>query len=155
MKRLDVKISGKTGSGKTALLNLLGELLEKSGLKCFLRLSEEELHEKSILSQEPPLDLAELLKDIEINIHTEQMLNCGYFDLENELERLSSKGYWPNVINDDNGNWAIAHEGSANNRAFDSDFAVVFSIAATVFKPTIREAWDHYIQKLRSSGEDV
>lgn len=78
------------------------------------------------------------------------------FDLADELERLAGEGYAPMVLYDDNGNWCIADEGFGPIRfSDDQDFHFQVSGEAAWFRPTVREAWECYIERLRALGDEI
>lgn len=65
------------------------------------------------------------------------------------LEKLSHIGHAPNLIYDDNGNWAVLSEGVQSVRTSDEqDLWTSFEVKAKYFKPTIREAVKYYLQDL-------
>jgi len=67
------------------------------------------------------------------------------FDLIEELNRYTDKGWCINLINDDNNHWAFAHFGMQNIRKMpDGDFETTLFIDGTAFKDSIYEAWKYF-----------
>ena len=75
------------------------------------------------------------------------------FDLVSELERVTSLGYSPNVIYDDNGYFAISDEGISSVREGD-DFTIEHFCQAGWFKSTPQEAWEFYLKRMKDNGYD-
>lgn len=62
------------------------------------------------------------------------------------LEACCNKGGCPSVIYDDNGNWAVAQEGTQNIRMEDSEpLDIQHWVPADAFRPSIREAIDLFM----------
>lgn len=77
-------------------------------------------------------------------------------DLATGLNAVADMGFWPQVIYDDNGNWAIWDEGSANMRLYDDqDYRCSFLIPSSYFRPSLQEAWMLYVDRLEELGNDV
>lgn len=64
-------------------------------------------------------------------------INC-----EEALELLTKKGFCPNLLNDDNGHWAVAFDGFQNVPVGDEpgDIFTSIFIEKSRWKKTIREA---------------
>lgn len=78
------------------------------------------------------------------------------FDLAAELERLTHLGYAPQIIYDDDGNFAVSDEGSCTLRMTENDdFHGTICGEAKWFKPTPRQAWENYLERLRELGDEV
>jgi hypothetical protein len=78
------------------------------------------------------------------------------FDLAAEWERLTHLGYAPQLIYDDNGNFAVGDEGFGPVRTEDDEsFSFNLFGEPDWFKPTPKEAWDNYIERIRELGCDV
>jgi len=60
---------------------------------------------------------------------------------DSAFQALSEIGYCPNLLNDDNGYWAVTFDGMQNIRQTDDeDYTGSFYIEAKYWKETIREA---------------
>lgn len=78
------------------------------------------------------------------------------FDLAKELVRVTSLGFSPCIIYDDDGSFAVADEGFTTIRMSDEDdFKADLFGEASWFKPTPREAWESYLSRMRKYGNDV
>lgn len=78
------------------------------------------------------------------------------FDLAAELERVTKAGYAPQVIYDDNGNFAISDEGMYSIRmGEDDDFHGTVCGEASWFKPTPKEAWENYLERCREISDEI
>lgn len=77
------------------------------------------------------------------------------FDLAAELDRVTDAGYAPCVIYDDNGNWAISDEGVSSVRRDGGDFACTMCGEGDWFRPSVQEAWECYLERLRKLGNVV
>lgn len=78
----------------------------------------------------------------------------GDFDVVEILEAFTEIGYCLNLINDDNGMWAIGSDGMQSVRyEANMDLETWFFIPARCFKPTIREAITYYVDGLGEYDE--
>lgn len=95
--------------------------------------TEEELRAK----------IDELAKTIESHIH----LHFDSLPFEFIMEELSKLGQAPNLLYDDNGNWAVTSTGYQNVVYGDEpeDVETHFFIEAKFWKPTPREALNYYL----------
>jgi len=68
---------------------------------------------------------------------TDKEINC-----EQAFESLAEIGYCPNLLNDDNGNWAVKFDGFQNVPMGDEpeDISTTFFIEAKDWKDSIYEA---------------
>ena len=74
----------------------------------------------------------------------------GVYQTEQVLEALSTIGHCPNLLNDDNGRWALSGSGYqtvvTGNRAKDVETA--FFVEKKYWKKTIRQAVLFYLKEL-------
>ncbi len=66
------------------------------------------------------------------------------FDILRAMEGMTHKGWAVSLIYDDNGNFAFGTDGFQNCRQFGEDLSISWIVKAEDFKPTIRQAWDHF-----------
>ena len=87
----------------------------------------------------------ELAKEIEryIGLYHEQL------PFEFIMEQLSNLGQAPNLLYDDNGNWAVTSEGFQSVVTGDEpeDVEMQFMVEGAYWKPTPREALLHYLKE--------
>lgn len=80
----------------------------------------------------------------------EDLIDSNFDDLTFEfiIEQLSNLGYAPNLLFDDNGNWAVVTQGFQNLVYGDEpeDVHTTFFVHAEQWKPTPREALRHYLE---------
>lgn len=77
------------------------------------------------------------------------------FDLAKGLNYIADNGYWPQVIYDDNGYWAIQDEGGSNIRGDNDLYTLTIVVPPESFKPTLKEAWSEYMRKLVELGNEI
>jgi len=76
--------------------------------------------------------------------------NFDKFSPTDILEKLADIGHCPCLINDDNGNWAVASDGWQNIRGTGGDLETTLIVRAEFFKPTISEAVRLYLEQCTS-----
>lgn len=107
----------------------------------------EQLHQigddDGILEKELNEEIDELSEKIKERI----IVNYERLPFEFIMEELSKLGQCPNLLYDDNGNWAVTDEGFQNIAHGDEpiDIETHFFIKAELWKPTPREALKYYL----------
>ncbi len=104
------------------------------------QLGDNDPHEKELNDK-----IDDLSKEIEkyIRLYSEQL------PFEFIMEELSKLGQAPNLLYDDNGNWAVTSQGFQNVVYGDEpqDVETHFYVEAKEWKPTPREALLHYLKE--------
>jgi len=76
-------------------------------------------------------------------------LNSKTITIDNALEELAKLGYCPNVLNDDNGHWAVTFDGYQNVPTDENpcDIETHFSVDAEYWKNNIYDALIYALNK--------
>lgn len=71
-------------------------------------------------------------------------------NISKKLQDLCNKGFCPNLLNDDNGHWALVFDGFQSVPAGDEpeDISTSFHVEARFWKDTIEEAIEYGIKEL-------
>jgi len=112
--------------------NGIWEKYQESWVESAMKYSEEEPKEIDILGEQ----VLSLLKS-----------NSAVLDIDFILESLSKLGHAPNLLYDDNGNWALTSDGVQTIPIEDdtNDIDLSFWVEKSLWKGSIREAVDHYL----------
>jgi hypothetical protein len=75
-------------------------------------------------------------------------LKTGKINCEQALEELSKIGYAPNLLNDDNGHWAISCDGFQNVPKGDDpeDISTTIFVGTDKWKNSIKEALLYWME---------
>jgi hypothetical protein len=67
------------------------------------------------------------------------------------LEQLADQGYCPNLLNDDNGHWALVFDGfqQVPEGKEPQDIETSFFVIKEFWKPTIQEAIEYSLKELK------
>ncbi|MFA5299688.1 MAG: hypothetical protein WC389_16005 [Lutibacter sp.] len=73
----------------------------------------------------------------------------GKINCEQALEELTKIGYAPNLLNDDNGHWAVSGDGFQNLPEGDEpeDISTTIFVEAKSWKDSIKEALLYWMEK--------
>lgn len=103
----------------------------------------QQLGEDDPLEKEINDKIDQLAKEIESLIKT----NFEFISFELIMDELANLGQAPNLLYDDNGNWAVTSQGFQNVVYGDEpqDVETHFFVEAKFWKPTPREALKYYL----------
>jgi hypothetical protein len=107
----------------------------------------ENLQQLGDSNEKEERDLNQKIDELSEQIQKSIRVYYDYLSFEFIMEQLSKLGHCPNLLNDDNGNWAVTTTGFQNVVYGDEpqDVNTQFFVEAKNWKPTPREALKHYL----------
>jgi len=107
----------------------------------------ENLQQLGDTSEKEERDLNQKIDELGEEIEKYIILYCDQLPFDFSMEELSKLGQCPNLLNDDNGNWAVTSDGYQNVVAGDNpeDVETHFFVEAKNWKKTPKEALKYYL----------
>lgn len=107
----------------------------------------EQLQQLGDSNEKEERDLNQKIDELSEEIQKYIKSYFEFIPFEFIMEELSKLGQCPNLLNDDNGNWAVTSDGFQNVVYGDEpqDVETQFFVEAKNWKPTPREALKYYL----------